>query len=46
MLKIKNSYSKLYEDEIARLRVERPEYTAEDDEDFFQDVFSGGDDDD
>lgn len=46
MLKIKNSYSKLYEDEIARLRVERPEYTAEDDEDFFQEVFSGGDSDD
>lgn len=42
MLKIKNSYSKLYEDEINALRVERPEYADEDDEEFFQDVFSGG----
>lgn len=38
MMGIKNSYSKAYEDEIARLRVEKPEYTAEDDEEFLADI--------
>lgn len=40
MLGIKNSYSKLYEDEMAKLRVERPEYDGEeDDETLFNDIF-------
>lgn len=42
MLKIKNSYSRMYEEEIERLRVEKPEYDGEDDEEFFQDVFESG----
>lgn len=40
MLKKKNLYSKLYEDEIKKLRVERPEYDDLDDENFFNEVFS------
>lgn len=32
MLNKKNGYTKLYDDEIARLRVEKPEYVDEDDE--------------
>lgn len=40
MLNIKNAYSKMYEDEIARLRIDKPEYEDEDDETFFNDVFS------
>lgn len=45
MLKIKNSYSKMYEDELARLRVEHPECDDEDDETMVYDIFSnsGGD---
>lgn len=43
MLGIKNAYSGLYEREINALRVDRPEYNDEDDEDFFNDVFSDGD---
>ena len=43
MLGIKNTYCKLYEEEIAKLRAEHPDYTEEDDEDFFNDVFSGED---
>lgn len=39
MLGIRNTYCKLYEDEIARLRVERPELEAEDDEGVFNDIF-------
>ena len=39
MLGIKNTYCKLYEDEIARLRVDRPEYEDEDDETVFNDIF-------
>ena len=35
----KNIYVKMYEEEIARLRVERPEFDEEDDEAFFNDVF-------
>lgn len=40
MLGIKNTYSKLYEDEIARLRVEKPEYDGDDDETLMMDVLS------
>ena len=35
MLGIKNGYEQLYEDEIAKLRVEKPEYDGDDDETFF-----------
>ena len=41
MLGIKNRYCKLYEDEIARIRVDRPELAEEDDEDLFNDIFGG-----
>lgn len=48
MLGIKNTYCKLYEEEIAKLRVEHPEYDEEDDETLFDDIFGsstdGGDD--
>lgn len=40
MLGIKKAESRLYEEEIARLRVERPEFNDEDDEEFLNDVFS------
>lgn len=40
MLGIKNTYCKLYEDEIAKMRIERPEYEDEDDETLFNDIFS------
>jgi hypothetical protein len=43
MLGIKNTYCKLYEEEMARRRVERPEYDEEDDESMFNDIFSHGD---
>lgn len=39
MLSIKNSYSKLYEEEISRLRVERPEFDDEDDESIISNIF-------
>jgi hypothetical protein len=39
MLNIKNSYSKLYEDEMAKIRVDHPEYEDEDDETLFNDIF-------
>lgn len=39
MLGIKNTYCKLYEDELAKMRVERPEYEDEDDETLFNDIF-------
>lgn len=39
MLKIENTYSRLYEDEMAKLRVERPEYEGEDEEAVFEDIF-------
>lgn len=39
MLHIKNAYCKMYEDEINRLRVERPDLDSEDDESFFNDIF-------
>ena len=41
----KNAFAKLYEDEIARLRVERPEYDGDDESlvvDFYSDDNSGG----
>ncbi len=43
MLGIKNTYCKLYEDEMARLRVERPDLEEEDDEGAFSEIFGGGD---
>ncbi|MCD8207405.1 MAG: hypothetical protein LUD72_05670 [Bacteroidales bacterium] len=47
MLGIKNSYSKLYEEEMDRLRVDRPEYIdEEDDEALFDDIFASNDSDD
>lgn len=39
MLGKKNTYSALYEKEIAKMRLERPEFEDEDDETFFSDVF-------
>lgn len=40
MLGLKNGYSKLYEDEIERLRVEKPEFNDEDDEEFMMDLMN------
>ena len=40
MLGIKNGYTRLYEEEIGRLRVERPEYDDEDDESLLIDAYS------
>ena len=46
MLKVKNSRTKLYDEAIAKLRVDRPEYDDDDDESMLEDIFgSGGDDD-
>lgn len=42
MLGLKNAYSKLYEDEIERLRVEKPEYDGDDDELYFSEMLSDG----
>lgn len=42
MLGIKNTYCKLYEEEMARRRVERPELEEEDDEGAFNEIFGGG----
>jgi len=43
MLGLKNSYSKMYEDEIERLSVEKPEASDDDSEDdFLSDIFSDG----
>jgi hypothetical protein len=39
MLGIKNTYCKLYEEEISKMRVEHPEYEDEDDETLFNDIF-------
>lgn len=41
MLGVKNCYSKLYEAEIARLRVDYPEYADEDDDALLFNVFGG-----
>ena len=40
MLGIKNGYTRLYEEEIGRLRVERPEYDDEDDESLLIDAYA------
>lgn len=42
MLGIKNTYCRLYEEEIAKMRVDRPEYEDEDDETLFNDIFGVG----
>lgn len=47
MLGIRNSYTQMYEDEMSRLRVEKPEYADEDDDyvitdAFGEDVFDDG----
>lgn len=42
MLGIKNGYYRLYEEEIAKMRVELPEYDDEDDESMLNDIFSSG----
>lgn len=39
MLNIRNTYCKLYEKEIEKLRVDHPEYDEEDDETLFNDIF-------
>ena len=44
MLGLKNGYAKLYEDEIERLRVNRPEYDGDDDEAFMNRLFEEEDD--
>lgn len=44
MLNIKNSYSKLYEEEIEKIKVKRPEYEGEDDEEIIYDEFKDNDD--
>ena len=40
MLGIKGAYTKLYDEEISRLKVERPEFADEDDEDLLIDSYS------
>ncbi len=40
MLGIKKAELKVYEDEVARLRVERPQYNEEDEEEFLNDIFA------
>lgn len=44
MLGKKNAYTQLYEDEIARLRVEKPEFEEDDDETFMMDVLTSDED--
>lgn len=46
MLGIKNTYSKMYEEEIEKYRVERPEYDGEDDEVMMEEIMSEDEDDD
>lgn len=43
-LGLKNMYSQVYEDEIARYRVEKPEYMDEDDDQIISDITAGSDD--
>lgn len=38
MLGLKNGYTRMYEDEIAKLRVDKPEYDGDDDEAFYAEV--------
>lgn len=40
MLGLKNAYSQMYEDEIAKYRVAKPEYDGDDDEVFFSEIMS------
>lgn len=40
MFGIKNAHSRLYDEEVERLRVDHPEYEDEDDDDFLYDIFS------
>lgn len=44
MLGIKNTYSKLYEEEIARIRVDKPEYEDDDDETMLYKLFGNDED--
>lgn len=46
MLGIKNTYSDLYEKEIQKYRVEKPEYDGDDDEAFMHSYLTDGEDDD
>lgn len=39
MLGLKNSYSRLYEEEIEKLKVERPEFDDDDDDNFLYNIF-------
>lgn len=41
MVGIKNSYCKLYEEEIEKLRVKNPEFEDDDDETLFNNIFTG-----
>lgn len=41
MLNIKNAYSQIYENEIDKYRVEKPEYEDDDDETVFNEMFGG-----
>ena len=41
MLNIRNTYCRMYEEEMARLRVDRPDLDDEDDEGAFYDIFGG-----
>ena len=41
MLGVKNSYCRMYEEEIERLRVSKPEYDDEDDDVLLNDLFGG-----
>lgn len=43
MLKKDNAYSRLYEEEMEKLRVSRPEYEGEDEEDILEDIFERAD---
>ena len=40
MLGVKNGYTKLYDEEIDRLRVEKPEYDGDDDEALMSHAYS------
>ena len=42
-LGLKNMYSQVYEDEIAKYRVEKPEYEEEDDDQLIADIVAGDD---
>ena len=44
MCGVKNGYTRMYEEEINRLRVEKPEYEDEDDESVLMDAYSGSQD--